>query len=147
VAAAFLPLRYYVATLPFFGSPVFDGAVMTEGQSSYWDRVHLPIGHGPVDFLISLPLIIPPLTLLIAFQFYVPLSGKPLLPRWKELVGAYLLYCAFAFWHFHAPWLLVLVAAVLGAILCAAVVIEIALGRRALAQTLSRLGQGRGPPA
>jgi hypothetical protein len=37
----------------------------------------------------------------------------------KQIGGAYLLYCAFAFWHFHAHWLLVLLVATIGAGLCA----------------------------
>jgi hypothetical protein len=43
--------------------------------------------------------------------------------RWfwrpKGIGGAYLLYCAFAFWHFHARWWLVLPVAIIGAGLCA----------------------------
>jgi hypothetical protein len=37
----------------------------------------------------------------------------------KQIGGAYLLYCAFAFWHLHAHWLLVLLVATIGAGLCA----------------------------
>jgi hypothetical protein len=37
----------------------------------------------------------------------------------KKIGGAYLLYCAFALWHFHARWWLILLVAVIGAGLCA----------------------------
>jgi hypothetical protein len=43
----------------------------------------------------------------------------------KAIIGPYLLYCAFAFWHFHArSWLVVLVATI-GIVACVFAVKEI----------------------
>jgi hypothetical protein len=47
----------------------------------------------------------------------------------KTMSGAYLLYCAFAFWHFHTHWWLVLVLAILGAALCAIALKDIRDGK------------------
>jgi hypothetical protein len=99
---------------------------MTEGDyyqqpETYWDRVHVPFGHGPLDLLISLPMIIPLLMLGLASIFYAPLRPPGvLMPRWgrsiAKAVGPYLLYCSLALWHFGERLWLALVLGVLGAV-------------------------------
>jgi hypothetical protein len=43
----------------------------------------------------------------------------------KPITGSYLIYCAFAFWHFHAPSWLVQLAAIIGIVFCAIALYEI----------------------
>jgi hypothetical protein len=43
----------------------------------------------------------------------------------KTITGPYLLYCAFAFWHFRAPSQVVLLFAITGVVVCAIALKEI----------------------
>ena len=92
-------------------------------QHDYWERANdnlarwLGLQHLTThDVFILLPLI--PLFALLIF-WWLPWE------RWfwrdlpKTISGPYLLYCAFALWHFHARWWLILLVAIIGAGLCA----------------------------
>jgi hypothetical protein len=68
-----------------------------------------------LDVVILLPLF--PL-LVISIIWWAPWEpGCGNVP--KATTGSYLLYCAFAFWHFHAPSWLVLLLAIIGVVVCA----------------------------
>jgi hypothetical protein len=91
-------------------------------QQDYWERANdnlarwLGVQHLTThDVVIILPLI-PFFAFLIVW--WLPWE------RWwrylpKTISGPYLLYCAFASWHFHAHWWLVSLAAIVGSGLCA----------------------------
>jgi hypothetical protein len=95
-------------------------------QQGYWERAYdnlarwLGLQHlTTLDVLIRLPLI-PLIALPIVLWFPCErwfLREKVL----KTISGPYLLYCAFALWHFHVHWWLVLLVAMVGAGLCAMV--------------------------
>ena len=89
-------------------------------QQDYWDRANdnlarwLGLHHlTTLDHFILLPLIP-----LITLPFVVWLPWEEWFWREKTpkyIGGAYLLYCAFALWHFHARWWLILLVAIIGA--------------------------------
>jgi len=71
-----------------------------------------------LDIIILLPLI-PLFPFLVTWWLpWERWNGWSKLP--KALVGPYLLYCAFAAWHFHLHWWAVLIVGVWGAAVCIA---------------------------
>ena len=68
-----------------------------------------------LDVVILLPLF--PL-LIIAVIWWAPWEPWVAKNIPKSISGPYLLYCAFAFWHFHGRWWWVLCSALLGALIC-----------------------------
>jgi hypothetical protein len=76
----------------------------------------------PLDVVILLPLL--PLPVL-GMLWWAPWERWV----WKNvpgtITGPYLLYCAFAFWHFHAHSWLVLLVAFIGVVVCAIALGEI----------------------
>lgn len=98
-------------------------------RASYWEQGAdnlarwLGLPHlSAVDVFILLPLF--PL-LVIALIWWAPWEPWVWKNVPKTISGPYLLYCAFAFWHFHAHWWWVLLAAMLGAAVCGAALKEI----------------------
>jgi hypothetical protein len=96
---------------------------MDTQQQGYWERAAdnlaswLGLQHlTTLDFLILQPLF--PL-LALGITWWLPWE------RWlwkdlpKTISGPYLLYCAFALWHFQVRWWLVSLVAIIGAGLCA----------------------------
>jgi hypothetical protein len=88
-------------------------------HQGYWERANenlarwLGVQHlTTLDVVILLPLV--PL-LALGITWWLPWE------RWlwknlpKTISGPYLLYCAFALWHFHAHWWLVSLVAIVGA--------------------------------
>src|SRR5450432_2806542 len=95
---------------------------------SYWERATdnlarwLGVPHlTALDVVILLPLF--PL-LLLAIIWWAPWEPWVWKNVPKAITGFYLLYCAFAFWHFHAPSWLVLLVAIIGAVVCAIALTE-----------------------
>jgi hypothetical protein len=83
----------------------------------------------PLDIVILVPLI-PVLPFLITWWLpWERWTGWSKLP--KLVVGPYLLYCAFAAWHFHMHWWVVLIVAICGALVCAAALKDISDRRNA----------------
>lgn len=79
-----------------------------------------------VDVLIFIPLIpaIPVIALWpLPWERWVP----KLLP--KKIIGPYLLYCAFAIWHFKQPWWLVSFAALWGVTVSAMAIFDLRKAR------------------
>jgi hypothetical protein len=92
-------------------------------QTGYWERANdglarwLGVQHlAAIDVVILVPLI--PLfgVFIIWWAPWEPWVWKNV-P--KVIIGPYLLYCAFAFWYFHAASWIVLIVAVIGAVVCA----------------------------
>ena len=83
-----------------------------------------------LDVVILLPLI-PLLPFLVTWwlpwERWIPWRKLP-----KAVVGPYLLYCAFAAWHFNMHWWVVLIPAILGTAVCAAALKQIIVRKRAL---------------
>jgi hypothetical protein len=106
---------------------------MTEDDYSqhhgYWERVAdnlatwLGLPHvTALDVVILLPLF--PL-LVLGIIWWAPWEPWVWKSVPKTITGPYLLYCAFAFWHFHAHSWLVLLVAIIGAAVCAVALKEI----------------------
>ena len=98
-------------------------------RPSYWGQVTdnlarwLGLQHLTVlDVAILLPLF--PL-LIIAVIVWMPWESWVWKNVPKTIIGTYLLYCAFAFWHFHAHGWLVLVVAIAGVGVCSIALKEI----------------------
>jgi hypothetical protein len=92
-------------------------------QTDYWERANdglarwLGLQHlAAIDVVILVPLIPLFALLIIWWAPWEPWVWKNV-P--KAIIGPYLLYCAFAFWHFHAASWVVLLVAVIGAVVCA----------------------------
>jgi hypothetical protein len=92
-------------------------------QQGYWERANDNLARWlgvqqltTYDVFILLPLI-PLFALLIIW--WAPWEGWFFRDLPKTISGPYLLYCAFALWHFHAPWWPVALLAIIGAALCA----------------------------
>jgi hypothetical protein len=76
-----------------------------------------------VDFAIPLPVV--PLwpivgTCWLPWERWIPWSKLPL-----YLVGPYLLYCAFAAWHFGIHWWFVLIIAIVGTVVSGAATVKL----------------------
>jgi hypothetical protein len=91
-------------------------------QPGYWERVVDGLGAWlglhltTLDVVILLPLF--PL-LPVVVTWWLPWERWLWKPLPRKIGGPYLLYCAFALWHFHArPWWILLVA-IIGVGLCA----------------------------
>lgn len=93
-------------------------------QHDYWERANDNLARwlGPPHlttldvciFLPLIPLIALPIFLWLPWEAWFWREKMP-----KVIGGPYLLYCAFALWHFHARWWVVLLVVVIGAGLCA----------------------------
>lgn len=79
-----------------------------------------------VDVLIFIPLI--PAIPVIATCF---LPWERWIPRKipKKIIGPYLLYCAFAIWHFKQPWWIVLMAGLGGIAVSAMAIFDLRKAR------------------
>jgi hypothetical protein len=95
----------------------------------YWERVAdnvarwLGLPHvTALDVVILLPLF--PL-LVLGIIWWAPWEPWVWKNVPKTITGPYLLYCAFACWHFHAHSWLVLLVAIIGVAVCAAALKEI----------------------
>jgi hypothetical protein len=87
---------------------------------SRWFGVHLTT----LDVLILLP-VIPMLPLVITWWLpWERWRGWAKVP--KTVAGPYLLYCAFAAWHFQVHWWVVLIIALWGATVCAMALKQVA---------------------
>jgi hypothetical protein len=71
-----------------------------------------------VDVLIFTPLI-PAMTWFLPWERWVP----EIIP--KKIVGPYLLYCAFAIWHFKQSWWIVLLFGLMGTTVSAAAIFDL----------------------
>lgn len=100
---------------------------MDQQPPRYWDQIVHNLGTWlgmnltVLDGFILLPLL-PLFPVLLGCLFFSwDLSWEFWLwkniPKWVS--GPYLLYCAFGFWHFHAPSWSVLLVALTGAAICA----------------------------
>jgi hypothetical protein len=104
-------------------------------QQNYWERANdnlagwLGLQHlTTLDVFILFPLLS---IIVLPIVFWFPSENWFWRERTKQIGGAYLLYCAFALWHFHARWWLVLLVVTIGAGLCA---IALRDGRKTLAR-------------
>jgi hypothetical protein len=95
----------------------------------YWQQVAdnlskwLGLPHlTALDVAIALPLFP---WLLIAIIVWAPWEPWVWKNVPKTITGPYLLYSAFAFWHFHARWWWVLPTAALGVAICGVAVNEV----------------------
>ncbi len=75
-----------------------------------------------LDIVILLPLF--PL-LIVGLIMWMPWEPWVWKSVPKTIIGLYLLYCAFAFWHFHAHWWLVSLVAISGVGVCGIALREI----------------------
>jgi hypothetical protein len=98
-------------------------------RPGYWDQAAdnlarwLGLQHlTGLDVVILLPLF--PL-LIIGIIMWMPWEPWVWKNVPKAATGTYLLYCAFAFWHFHVHWWLVLLVASIGGGVCAIALREI----------------------
>jgi hypothetical protein len=98
-------------------------------QQDYWERTADNLAHwlGPqhlttLDVVILLPLL--PLFPL-AILWLLPWESSVWKNVPKAITESYLLYCAFAFWHFHAHSWLMLLVAIIGVVVCAIALKEI----------------------
>jgi len=80
-----------------------------------------------VDVLIFIPLI--PAIPVIALW---PLPWERWIPNVvpKKIIGPYLLYCAFAIWHFKQPWWIILIIGLVGIAVSAAAIFDQRKARR-----------------
>lgn len=78
------------------------------------------------DVLIFIPLI--PAIPVIAFW---PLPWERWIPKKipKKIIGPYLLYCAFAIWHFKQPWWIVSMVGLVGIAVSAAAIFDLRKAR------------------
>jgi hypothetical protein len=96
-------------------------------QHTYWEQVLSNVGHWlgfPVtslDFIILVPLV--PL-LSLGLVMWLPWEQWLWKHLPKQISGPYLLYVAFALWHFHVHWWWVFIAAVGGLVMTGIALIE-----------------------